>query len=62
MTNLAVLALAAHPGHGTTVSGTWMHYLTEPVHVLLLAGAAWGAVGFVRVLGALLRDRGTARR
>ena len=32
----------AHPGHGDTDPGTWRHYLTEPVHVLTLAGALAG--------------------
>jgi len=29
----------AHPGHGHTDPGSWRHYLTEPVHVGLLASA-----------------------
>ena len=29
----------AHPGHGTTDPSSWRHYLTEPVHVGVLAGA-----------------------
>ena len=29
----------AHPGHGTTDPSSWRHYLTEPVHVAVLASA-----------------------
>jgi putative copper export protein len=29
----------AHPGHGTTDPGSWRHYLTEPVHVAVIASA-----------------------
>jgi hypothetical protein len=29
----------AHPGHGHTDPGSWRHYLTEPVHVGVLASA-----------------------
>ena len=29
----------AHPGHGTTDPSSWRHYLTEPVHVGVLASA-----------------------
>ena len=36
MTNLDVL----HPGHGTTDPSSLVHYLTEPVHVIMLATAA----------------------
>lgn len=25
----------AHPGHGTTASDGWQHYLTEPLHVAI---------------------------
>jgi putative copper export protein len=44
----------AHPGHGQTDPGGWRHYLTEPQHVLSLAGAiavlavAWFAYRRVR--------------
>ncbi len=30
----------AHPGHGHTDPSTWRHYLTEPLHVAVLAVAA----------------------
>jgi hypothetical protein len=29
----------AHPGHGTTDPSSWRHYLTEPIHVAMLASA-----------------------
>jgi putative copper export protein len=51
----------AHPGHGETDAGSWRHYLTEPQHVLSLAGAiavlalAWFAYRRVR-------DARTSRR
>jgi hypothetical protein len=38
--NALAAVLALHPGHGTTDPNSWAHYLTEPVHVLALAGIA----------------------
>jgi hypothetical protein len=39
----AVPAVAsAHPGHGTTESGTWAHYLGEPLHVAVIGAALAG--------------------
>jgi hypothetical protein len=26
----------AHPGHGHTDPDSWRHYLTEPIHILVL--------------------------
>jgi hypothetical protein len=34
---ITTLALAFHPGHGTTEPSGLLHYLTEPVHVVALA-------------------------
>ena len=34
----------AHPGHGHTDPQSWTHYLTEPVHVAVLAIASVAAV------------------
>lgn len=34
---LIPLPVLAHPGHGDTDPESWRHYLTEPVHVLVLA-------------------------
>lgn len=48
---LSMLALLAHPGHGHTDPTSWVHYLTEPVHVVpfaLAAGAAGASVWFGR--------------
>ena len=42
------LALALHPGHGSTDPTSLLHYLTEPVHVVLLGMAA----ALVALLGA----------
>ena len=46
MTGKIVVALlcvptfaSAHPGHGHTPPGTWLHYLSEPAHIGALAGA-----------------------
>ncbi|HVK76123.1 MAG TPA: hypothetical protein VM734_22510 [Kofleriaceae bacterium] len=45
---LSALAVLTHPGHGATASPGWAHYLTEPVHVVVLV-----AVGCVAVAGAV---------
>jgi putative copper export protein len=34
----------AHPGHGASEPDSWLHYLTEPVHVIPLAIAVSLAV------------------
>lgn len=34
---LSCAVALAHPGHGHTAPSTWRHYLTEPVHVGVLA-------------------------
>ncbi len=65
-TRLTLLSLAtasipatafAHPGHGTTEPESWVHYLTEPVHVAMFAAAV--SLGVV-VVGGWRRAR--ARR
>ncbi len=43
MSTLVALAML-HPGHGTTDPSSWAHYLTEPIHVVALAGAVALAV------------------
>lgn len=48
LTFVPTVALA-HPGHGTTESESWAHYLTDPVHVALLGGAVLGVVVVGRV-------------
>ena len=53
MSFVALLAFAspaaAHPGHGLGGGSTsWLHYLTEPVHVAPWALLALGALSFVR--------------
>jgi hypothetical protein len=35
---------AAHPGHGDTSPHQWSHYLTEPLHIAVLAGSAFAVV------------------
>lgn len=35
---------AAHPGHGHTEPATWVHYLTEPLHVAVLVGGSLAAI------------------
>ena len=40
----------AHPGHGTTEPSSWLHYLTEPVHVATIAAAAIAVVLIARAL------------
>ena len=37
---LKLFTSLAHPGHGTTDPSSWRHYLTEPLHVVVIAGAA----------------------
>jgi hypothetical protein len=44
MTSLLALV---HPGHGVTEPSSWRHYLTEPVHVLVVAGALAGLIALV---------------
>ncbi len=34
---LGNIALLAHPGHGTTDGHSLIHYLTEPMHAMVLA-------------------------
>ena len=40
LTALAPAVALAHPGHGHTEPASWTHYLTEPVHVVVLAASA----------------------
>ena len=44
---LKLFTSLAHPGHGTTDPSSWRHYLTEPLHVVVIAGAALLAVEVV---------------
>lgn len=52
---LVPLPVFAHPGHGHTEPDTLRHYLTEPVHVLVLAAVVAAVVtswlGYRRVAG-----------
>lgn len=52
---MLTLALFVHPGHGTTDPSSWRHYLTEPVHVIVVAAAIVAAVALWRF--ALARER-----
>jgi putative copper export protein len=46
LASLAVPTTAlAHPGHGTTEPDSWAHYLTEPLHVAVIAAAVSLALG-----------------
>jgi hypothetical protein len=59
LTVLATLAPGqafAHPGHGHTDPQSWAHYLTEPLHVAMLAATA------ALVLPVLLVRRARRRR
>jgi len=55
---LSCAVALAHPGHGHTAPSTWRHYLTEPVHVLVLAAVvvaiaiAWRLLRRTRVMRA----------
>jgi hypothetical protein len=57
---LKLFTSLAHPGHGTTDPSSWRHYLTEPLHVVVIAGAALLVVEVVlwrvRRRSALKRD------
>jgi hypothetical protein len=49
---------AAHPGHGAPeLASSWLHYATEPGHVLVLGSVVLGSVA-----GASLLARSRARR
>lgn len=52
MSHLATSALAAfglHPGHGATDPSSFRHYLSEPLHVAVLGGAAIVAIAVLRL-------------
>lgn len=49
---LAPATALAHPGHGETAPDGWLHYLTEPAHVMLLVALGSVAVVGVRWRGA----------
>ena len=50
-----MIAAFIHPGHGTTDPSSWRHYLTEPVHVVVLVAAI--AIAVAVWWFALKRDR-----
>jgi hypothetical protein len=39
----------AHPGHGDGEPSSWRHYLTEPIHVLVVVAAVAAIAGGWRV-------------
>lgn len=45
----SIVLAFAHPGHGDTDPDSWVHYLTEPVHVIGLVAAI--AIVLVAILG-----------
>lgn len=47
---LAPSLAPAHPGHGATEPSSWTHYLTEPLHVGVLAAVTVAAVLSLRAL------------
>lgn len=51
----------AHPGHGDTDPDSWRHYLTEPVHVVVLAAALAAVVVAIFFARAGYRARRDAR-
>ena len=48
----------AHPGHGETEPDSWLHFLTEPVHVISLAIAI---LALVAISALWWRGRGSER-
>lgn len=51
-------ALASfHPGHGTTQPGSVIHYVAEPVHAIVIVGAAVALVLAAGAIGMLLRKK-----
>jgi hypothetical protein len=63
---VALLALApsiaaAHPGHGHTPPETWTHYLTEPLHVGVLAAVVSLVTVVRRARRRTRRDRAAIR-
>jgi hypothetical protein len=55
---LSTALVLAHPGHGTTVPASWLHYFTEPEHVIpiVLAIAAIVAIAVLRRRASRHRD------
>jgi hypothetical protein len=54
----SMLLAFAHPGHGDTEPDSWLHYLTEPVHVIgLVAAIAIVAVAVIGLRAFRQRDR-----
>jgi hypothetical protein len=51
----SLLAVFAHPGHGSTDPSSWRHYLTEPLHVAVVVLAAIAAVALWRYV--LVKER-----
>jgi MYXO-CTERM domain-containing protein len=54
---LSTAIVLAHPGHGATEPASWLHYFTEPEHVIPLALALAAIVAI-----AVLRRRATRQR
>ncbi len=48
LAGMAPGVLHAHPGHGVSEGSSWLHYVDEPIHVVLLLGAALLAVPVLR--------------
>ncbi len=42
-----IIALRAHPGHGATEDHSLIHYLTEPMHAMVLAAVLLMIAGSV---------------
>ena len=48
LASMASSGLYAHPGHGEIGASSWIHYVGEPVHIVLLLGVALLAVPVLR--------------
>ncbi|MDA0989546.1 MAG: hypothetical protein O3A51_02195 [Verrucomicrobia bacterium] len=64
LTAAAMVALAsiasAHPGHGATSAGLWLHYVIEPAHVLVTCLIFVVAAVVIRMLRARHASRSKA--
>ena len=48
LAGIAPGTLYAHPSHGLSDASSWLHYLSEPIHIVLLLGVALLAVPVLR--------------
>ena len=57
---LGNIALLAHPGHGSTDGHSLIHYLSEPMHAMVLAAVVLMVAGSVTWL--ILKKKKAAER